>query len=379
MKRTPWAPPLLLLSAVALTGTTPSALAGTPQERMTRGKLAADLGDQRAAEQWFADLAADTAAPASARAEALVRLGVVQRNLGKTQASAAAFQTAMQSPARDAEITRLLTLAIAGVAPDRTRWASQWPRVRFATPSGTGGARPVIKWPGPGPQGVRQAFPEKDLATFDLEDVSLAAFLHTLLTNGDGRHSPRDLLGWPKWPDSYQPPAAVEGLDFAIHSGVKGQVTVKVSDMPWNELLENVLASNGLGFVLDNNLLFIARVEDLGAIERVRGRTYRGQPITLNFLNGDLLPMLGGPFQDVTGFRLVADPNLQGTMTVRVSERPAMQVIALLLAANDLAATRIEAPDMKPGATALRICRVADIKGAAVDLSKLVPTANPHP
>jgi len=62
-----------------------------------------------------------------------------------------------------------------------------------------------------------------------------------------------------------------------IHSGVKGQVNGEVSDMPWHELLENVLASNGLGFVLDDNLLFIARVEDLGAIERVRGRTYRGQ------------------------------------------------------------------------------------------------------
>jgi len=121
--------------------------------------------------------------------------------------------------------------------------------------SGAGDARPVIKWPGPGPQGVRQAFPEKDLATFDLEDVSLAAFLHTLFTNGDGQHSPRELLGWPRWPDSYQPPAAVRRLDFVIHSGVKGQVTVKVSDMPWHELLENVLASNGLGFVLDDNLL----------------------------------------------------------------------------------------------------------------------------
>jgi len=50
-------------------------------------------------------------------------------------------------------------------------------------------------------------------------------------------------------------------------------------------------------------------------------------------------------------------------MTVRVSERPALQVIALLLAANDLAATRIEAPDVKPGTTALRISSLADVNG----------------
>jgi hypothetical protein len=237
----------------------------------------------------------------------------------------------------------LLALALAGVVPDRTRWARQWSKVRLASRPGAD-SRPSIQWPGPGPRDARQAFPAEDLVTFDLEDVSLAAFLHTLITNGDGRHSPRELLGWEKWPESYQPPAVVQGLDFVIHAGVQGlattggpQLTVKVSSVPWNELFENVLASNGLGFVLEKNLLFIARVEDLGAIEGVRARTYHGRPLSLNFLNGDLLGMLG-PFGDVTGFQLVPDPNLQGIMTARLSERPAMQLIDLLLLANDPAA-----------------------------------------
>src|SRR5213593_4117736 len=121
--------PLVLLSALEAAGTAPSAVAGTAQELMTKGKLAADLGDQHGAEQGFAKLAADAATPESARAEALVRLAVVQRALGKAQASAATFQKAMQSPGRGAQVTRLLTLAVAGVAPDRTRWASQWPKV----------------------------------------------------------------------------------------------------------------------------------------------------------------------------------------------------------------------------------------------------------
>src|SRR5258708_303912 len=99
-----------VLSALALTliGRMPCAMAEAAEERMTRGKLAADLGDTRGAEELFAKVAADTGVPANARAEALVRLGVVQRSLGKTEASAAAFQKAMQSPARDADITRLL-------------------------------------------------------------------------------------------------------------------------------------------------------------------------------------------------------------------------------------------------------------------------------
>ncbi len=45
----------------------------------------------------------------------------------------------------------------------------------------------------------------------------------------------------------------------------------------------------------------------------------------------------------------------------------------LLLAANDLAATRIDAPNGKPTATALRIQRLADVKGETVDLH-LLPT-----
>ena len=369
---------LLALSALALAGSKPSAMAATPENLMTQGKLAADLGDHSAAEQAFAILAADARAPERIRAEALVRLGVVQRALGKTKASAVAFQRAMQSPGRDAEVTRLLTLAVSGVAPDPLRLASQWPNVRLAEDSGAAGPHPSIAWPGPGPRGVREAIPAKDPVTFDLEDVSLPAFLHTLVTNGDGRHSPRELLAWDKWPDSYQPPAAVQRLDLVIHSGVEGQVTVKASSVPWNELFENVLASNGLGFVLEKTLIFIARVEDLGAYERIRGRTYAGRPLTLNFLNGDLLKMLG-PLGDVIGFQLVPDANLQPSMTVRLSERPAMQVIDLLLAANGLAATRIDAPGAKPGTPVLRICRLADAKGGAVDLSQLVPLTSSNP
>jgi hypothetical protein len=394
MKTTRWS----LLSALTLTlaGSLPSALAEVAElaeGRMTRGKLAADLGDPRAAEQLFADVAADAAVPASARAEALVRLGIVQRTLGKTQASAAAFQRAMQSPARDANITRLVTLAVAGVAPDRARWASQWPKVRLTSPSGAANPQPSIVWPGPGPQGVRDAFPVTERVTFDLEDVSLIAFLHHLLTawrpgdKGCARCNwpgPRTTPGFASWPESYQPPAATRRLDFVIHSGVQGhladnildprsaRVTVKVSDMPWNEMFENVLASNGLGFVLDKGLLFIARVEDLGRFDRIRGRVYGGPSINLNFLDGRIGDVLG-LFSDVTGMRIVPDANLEGAVTLVVSERPAMQVLDLVLAANDLAPTPVEARDAEPEKTGLRIRRRADLKGDAVDLAKLMP------
>jgi len=417
MKKTLSALLFALLSALGVPGGSPFAIAGTAEELMTKGKLAADLGDPLGAEQAFTKVVADAATPASARAEALVRLGVVQRALGKTKASGAAFQKAMQSAGRDAQVTRLLTLALAGVAPDRTRWASEWPKVRLVTTSGSADSHPSIQWPGRGPQRVREAFPATDPVMLDLEDVSLTAFLHHLLIewrpDEKSWPGPRTSVGFESWPETYRPPAAVQRLDLVIHAGVQGhgvkidptagpRVTVKVSGMPWNELFENVLASNGLGFVLEKNLLFIARVADLGAFERVRGRTYGGWPATLHFLYGNLLPdtvitgdprdkqawklvpdagllsLLGGDI--LPGFRMVPDANLHGTVTLRLRDRPTMQVLDLFLAANDLALTRIAPPaDAKPGTTALRVSRLADVEAGAVDLSRLTPAARPQP
>jgi len=322
----------------------------------------------------------------------------------------------MQSPGRDAQVTRLLALALAGVAPDRTRWASEWPKVRLVTRSGSPDS-PSIRWPGRGPEGLREVFPARDPVTFDLEDAPLTALLHHLLVewrpDEKSWPGPRASVGFESWPESYQPPAAVQRLDFVIHAGVQGhgvkvdptagpRVTVRASGMPWNELFENVLASNGLGFVLDKNLLFIARVEDLGSFERIRGRTYGGWPATLHFLYGNLLPdtvitgdprdkqawklvpdagllsLLGGDI--LPGFRMVPDTSLQGTVTLRLRDRPTMQVLDLFLAANDLALTRITPPaDAKPGTTALRVSRLADVAGGAVDLSRLTPAARPQP
>lgn len=372
--------PLVLLSALAALGGVQSTLAATWDNRMTQAKLAADLGDHGNAEQLFADLAADGVAPEPVRAEALVRLGVVQRTAGNTQASGATFRRAMQSPGRDAQVTRLLALALSGVALDRKRWATQWPKVRLASRSGLGGSRPSIAWPGPGPQGVREAFTADDPVTFDLEDVPLLDFLHHLLSGPGDWGAPKTTPGFETWPESYQPPAAVRRLGFVIHAGVAGftestepRITVKAPGLPWNELFENVLASNGLGFVVTKNVLFVARVEDLEAIDRLRDRAYGGPPISLNFLRGDLADVLR-LFSDITGFGIAADPNLPGSLTLRISELPALQVFDLFLVATDLAATRIDATNGDPDATALRIRKLADLQGEVVDLSRLRPS-----
>ena len=386
MKKMPGTLPSVLLAAIAVTSGAPSAMAATPSELMTKGKLAADLGDQLGAEQAFSKLAADAATPESARAEALVRLAVVQRALGKAQASAGTFQKAMQSPGRDAQVTRLMTLALAGVVPDRARWASEWPKLRLATRSGSPAPHPFIVWPGPRPEGVREKIPARDPVKFDLEDVSLASFLFSMITGGnrmpDGsppRHSPRQLPGFENWPASYVSPKATQALDVVIHAGVQGQVTVRASNMAWNELFENVLASNGLGIVLEKNLIFIARADDLGAIERIRGRTYDSWPIDLLLSHANLFDVLS-LFKGITDHPFAPDASLQVCcVNLRFTKRLAFECLDLMLVAHDLAITRVEPPDSKPGMAALRISRLADARGEPVDLSTLPRTPNAKP
>jgi hypothetical protein len=286
----------------------------------------------------------------------------------------------MRSPGRDAQITRLLTLAVAGVVPDRTRWAGEWPKLRLASRSEGADAHPSITWPGEVPLGFRGAIPARDPVTFDLEDVSLPLFLNGLITGGnrlpDGtppRRSPREIPGFENWPDSYVSPTAVQSLEFIIHGGVQGRVTVKAWNMPWNELFENVLASNGLGFVLEKNLLFIARSEDLNAFERVRDRTYRGGPIKLVFTHANLIDVLT-MFKGITDHPFVPDGSLRGWVNLRFKDRLALECLDLILAAHDLAVTRIEPAGARSGETVLRISNIADLRGEAVDLSKLPPT-----
>jgi hypothetical protein len=400
-----------LLGAVA---TLAAAVAGAApaEERLTQGKLAADLGDHVAAEKAFASVSADNAASMLSRAEALVRLGIVQRAQGKARASASAFEKAMASPGRDAAVTRLLALAVAGVAPERARWENDWPKVRLAARSGV----PAIVWPEPGPKGVRELFPS-DPVTFDLQDVSLTGFLTSFL----GAQSAERIRNtpWPgfeSWPLSYKAPAAVQErkMDFVIHADVQGyrpdgvdaraaHLSVRATNMPWNELFENVLASHGLGFVLEKNLLLIAPRDKLGVFDRVRGRTYPGQIIALNFHNLHAYPAItpwgktreevrrsaqdpaaqvhdpgafaAGWFTDLWGFRFVVDPDLQGTLNYRLMERPSMEILDLMLASTDAAVVRL--PD-ESGKQVLRICQVSTAGEKALDLSKVQPAANPR-
>jgi hypothetical protein len=340
------------------------------EEGMTRGKVAADLGDQAAAATAFRAIVQDSKTPEDERAEALVRLGAAERAQGQAQASAATFQKALESPGRSARSTRLLALAVAGVAPAGERLSSSWSKVRLA--AGSGGSRPSIRWPGDGPVGVREALPYREPVTLDLDDVPLESLLYHLLAGAP----PIEPLVLPGWPASYRPPAPA--IDFVIHAGVSGRVSVKAAGMPWNELFENVLASHGLGLERQGNLLVIARVSDLGAFERHRGRRYEGVHLSpwyppvphesdeaAEFNKEQMVRM----FEATIRLHFVPDANVRVKNLARLSDYPSPEVLDLLLMADDLAATRLSATGSPLPEGTLRICRRAEAKDE-VDLSQ---------
>jgi hypothetical protein len=48
-----------------------------------------------------------------------------------------------------------------------------------------------------------------------------------------------------------------------VNPGVTGKVTLKLNEVPWGRALELILKTNGLGCVLEDNVIRIARLSDL--------------------------------------------------------------------------------------------------------------------
>jgi len=55
----------------------------------------------------------------------------------------------------------------------------------------------------------------------------------------------------------------ISGLNVVVNPGVTGKVTLKLNEVPWGRALELILKTNGLGCVLEGNVIRIARLTDL--------------------------------------------------------------------------------------------------------------------
>jgi type IV pilus assembly protein PilQ len=62
----------------------------------------------------------------------------------------------------------------------------------------------------------------------------------------------------------------LSGLNVVVNPGVSGKVTLKLSEVPWGRALELILKTNGLGCVLEDNVIRIAKLTDLQKEEQDR-------------------------------------------------------------------------------------------------------------
>ena len=129
------------------------------------------------------------------------------------------------------EIGLVLALGLAGVLPAEPAPGRAHPE---KTETGRSGAAP---------QKASKTKPEAkggdELISLDLKDADLRDVLRTF--------------------------ASLERINIAIDPEVRGSVTIRLNDVRWDQALDVILRSNGLGYVIDASVLRIgtpARLAD---------------------------------------------------------------------------------------------------------------------
>ncbi len=275
-------------------------------QALTRGKLETDLGHYAVAAEAFANAAQAPDATASQRWEALGRLGAARRDAGDAQGSVAAFEKAWRDYGRDPEALQFLILAVGGALPGKDRWEAVWrqvtleadrrnpdrPTMRVAWPLVPAGLCPCT--------GARVSLEFKD---GDLNDV-------------------------------FRLFADVSRMNVVVQPGTQGHITYRVSDRPWDEALEQLLAPNGYTARIQGNVIRIGRAGDLG--ER---RSFSGRPISVDYKDKDLVVAL----QELAaeGHTTIEVPaGVDGRLWLKLDAVPWDQTLDLVVWANGLTWTR---------------------------------------
>jgi hypothetical protein len=282
------------------------AVAEEPAQALARGKLEADLGHQGVAAEAFASVAQDAAATDAQRWEAMVRLGVARREAGDAPGSAAAFEDAYRRYGKEPEALRFLILAVGAAVPGASRWEEVWRQVTLDVDR-RNAERPVVRvrWPGVEPGLCPCTGTPVDL---DFED-------------GD-------------YQDVFRLIADISGLNVVVQPGTYGRVTYRGTHVPWDEVLETLLAPNGFVARVQGNVVWIGRPGDVG--ER---RSFTGRRISIEYVDRDLLEVIreiaaNGPAT------VELPPGVVGRVTLKLVDVPWDQTLDLLLRVNGLSWTR---------------------------------------
>jgi hypothetical protein len=276
----------------ALAALTAAAFAAEPASRlldlMAQGKTETDLGHFEVAIRALGT-------------KALVRLGVARRGAGDLEGAVQAFQRAANAPGLDAPTKALLVEALGGALPSAKRWAEVWPRVSFAVDRSQP-ARPamVVVWPD-APASPRRG---GDHVSVSLTDADLSDFFRMI--------------------------ADISGLNVVVFPGVHGKVTLEANEEPLERILELGLAPNGYAFQREDNVLLIARPDQLPA-----PRHFSGRRIDVDFHDADLRKSLA-ELAARGGARTEIDPMVAGKLTIKLIQVRWDQALEVVVSVNGL-------------------------------------------
>jgi hypothetical protein len=299
--------PALLVAATLLASLGPGAVAAdeAPSQKlldlMAQGKAETDLGHYDIAIRALTTIADGPDTPPPLRAEALVRLGAARRSASDFEGSARAFERASQAPALDRETKALLVQALGGALPSAERWAEIWPRVSF-TADRSEPRRPTLAvvWPDVPPAKAYRGQP----ITLDLKDGELQ--------------------------DLFRLIADVSGLNVVVNPGVHGRFVAHFGNEPWDLILDRILSANGLAYQWEDNVLRIARPEELGPPRRFSGRR-----IDVQYDDTDLRKALAELAAE-GGATVAVDPAVAGHLTLKLNQVRWDQAIDIVVRVNGL-------------------------------------------
>lgn len=294
-------------------------------DQMTKAKVEADLGHPAVAITIFATIAADPTAPRPLQAEALVRLGAARKAAGDAKGSVAAFERVMKEHADDEAAMRLLILAVGGAVPDPKRWEQAWRQVQLGIDV-TDREHPAawVRWP-EAPWNFRR--PRDDDKAKVVRFVNrngatpyTGAPISLDFTDGDLQ-------------DIFRLFADISGLNVVVNPGVQGFVTFKLIETPWDDVLDRLLSANGLWYQLNENVLHIAKVDQLLAQP---ARAFTGKAIDLDFTDRDLRD----GFRSIAGhggnLKVDFGPGVAGHLTLKLNAVHWDQAFDIVARVNDL-------------------------------------------
>jgi hypothetical protein len=297
---------LAWLAAGMLVASQPSAAIAAdtvPNQRlldlMAEGKTETDLGHYDVAIRALSAIVEAPEAPPALRDEALVRLGAARRAAGDFAGALESFQRVAKAPSLDAQTKALLVRHSAGHCRGPTGGRRSG-RVSFTVDRS---CRSNPPWPSSGPMSLR---PRRTAATD-----------HARPNDG-------------KLQDIFRLIADVSGLNVVVNPGVHGQFVVHLQDQPWDLVLDRILSANGLSYQWEDNVLRIARPEELGPPRRFSGRR-----IDVEYHDTDLRKALAELAAE-GGATVTLDSAIAGHLTLKLNQVRWDQALDIVVRVNGL-------------------------------------------